>query len=183
MTMIVTTPANVKPAPAPAINLDRFAIMAAVVISPDVYIPWSERPKLTDAERAEVNAIRNSALWDAEHDPGLDGAGLTTKEISDWVRAAEARAIADVFAAREAAEVSGPCPTFDGDIYHPTAEDWADYAAHLEELDAREELMAQWHAEDQCSEFERVMGPTFATIDYAELRAAGIYWTPNGYVR
>ena len=115
---------------APGIDLSRFAVPIArrleagtgAPVHPARPIPWADRPRMTWAEELDVGAIRNAALWDAEHDPGQDGAGLTAREVGDWVRRAEADATATIFERRERTEAEGPRPTA-GTGFAPTPDE------------------------------------------------------------
>ncbi len=104
MTIVASQPVHAQS----SIDLSAFCIAPP---APAPYVAWADRPRLTDAERAEVNATRNEALWDAEHDTGTDGDGLTPAELGRWVRQAEAEAIAAVMDARDRVEAQGPRPT------------------------------------------------------------------------
>ena len=107
-------------------------------------------PRLTDAERAEVNAARNEAMWIAENDP----AELSPAEVGDYVRRVEAEALAAVLEARGATEAEGPRPTAE-DAVEVSPEDQAEalgYNLGYEDHDPA--TPSDWSA-DRRAAFER----------------------------
>ena len=76
------------------------------------------------------------------------------------------------FVSPRPAEPNECLPTYD-DVYHPTAEDLAEYEAWLAELDARDDAMAEWAAADHTDRMEAAFGDPWDLVHPDEIARSG----------